>query len=358
VYSIKVDGQLIYAPPVMADGYIVYKATVSKELNKVDSCEFTIPTTGKGYDIINKLHSVITVYDGDEKIFHGRCLSITEDFYKQRKFYCEGCLGYLSDSILRPYSFSTDTAGNIFKYYIEQHNAVVDSPKRFIVGDISTMQSDQLVRESEMYPNTMTELQDKLIENYGGYVVPRFAGDKIYLDYRATSGGDNGQVIQFGKNLLELEKFIDASEVKTVLVPLGANDGDNGHITIEELIGRDYIESSSGIALFGRIEACEVWDDITIPANLLTTAQARLQELISESVTLELSAVDLSMLDVQVDKIRLGEYNRVLSVPHGLDDYFQCTRIKLDLFDPTQNMYTYGYPRPTLTDSLNRYRLS
>ena len=109
MYSIYCDGNLIYAPPVVDDGYIAYDATVTRELNKVDSVEFTIPSNGVGYNLISKLKSVITVFYGDEKIFHGRCLNVTTDFQKQRKFYCEGCLGYLNDSILRPYSFTYTT---------------------------------------------------------------------------------------------------------------------------------------------------------------------------------------------------------------------------------------------------------
>lgn len=360
MYSIKVDDQLIFAPPVVNDGYIAFDATVTKELNKVDSSEFTIPVTGKGYDSISKLTSVVTVWDDDEKIFHGRCIDITTDFYNNRKFNCEGALGYLNDSVLRPYSISTDTPGNIFKYYIERHNERVDDYKKFVVGDISSMQTDQLVRESSQYPNTLDELEDKLIENYGGYVVPRYLGDKIYLDYRATSGGDNGQVIQFGKNLLELEKFINAADVKTVIIPLGATiESTEERLTIESVNdGKDYLESASGIALFGRIETCEGWDDITVAQNLKNAGLARLNDLISESVTLTLSAIDLSMLDVQVDKLRLGEYNRVLSVPHDLNGFFQCSRMVLNLGNPAQNQYTFGSPRRTLTDSINRFRLS
>lgn len=360
MYSIKVDNDLIFAPPVVNDGYIAFDATVTRELNKVDSSEFTIPVTGNGYDSINKLTSVITVWDDDEKIFHGRCIDITTDFYNNRKFHCEGALGYLNDSVLRPYSISTDTPGNIFKYYIERHNERVDDYKKFVVGDISSMQIDQLVRESSQYPNTLDELEDKLIENYGGYVVPRYLGDKIYLDYRATSGGDNGQVIQFGKNLLELEKFINAADIKTVIIPLGATvEGTEERLTIKSVNGgRDYLESSTGIAMFGRIETCEGWDDITNASNLKTAGQARLNDLVAEATTLNLSAIDLSLLDVQEDKLRLGEYNRVLSVPHNLDGMFQCSRMVLNLGNPQQNQYTFGNPRPTLTDSINRFRLS
>lgn len=366
MYSIRVDGNLIYAPPVVNDGYIAYNGTVKKELNKVDSCEFTIPTTGVGYDLIKKHTSVVTVYDNDEKIFHGRCLNWSKDFYNQRKFYCEGELGYLNDSILRPYAFSAemggqpDTPGNIFRYYIERHNEVVDAKKRFVVGDISTMQSENIVRESSQYPTTLTELQEKLLENYGGYVVPRYVGDSIYLDYKSVSGTDNGQIIQFGKNLLDLEEFVDAGDVRTVLIPIGGTvEGTDEPLTIKSVNdGLDYLESATAIALFGRIEECETWSDIHSADMLKTTGQAKLNQLVKEAITLNLSAIDLSMLDVDADRIRVGQYNRVLSVPHGIDDYFQCSRMVLNLSDPKRNEYTFGNPRPTLTDSINRFRLS
>ena len=366
MYSIRVDGDLIYAPPVVNDGYIAYNATVKKELNRVDSCEFTIPTTGVGYDLIRKHTSVITVYNNDEKIFHGRCLNYSKDFYNQRKFYCEGELGYLNDSILRPYAFSAemggspDTPGNIFRYYIEQHNLRVDANKRFVVGDISTMQSENIVRESSQYPTTLTELQEKLLENYGGYVIPRYVGDSIYLDYKSVSGTDNGQVIQFGENLLDLEEFVDAGDVRTVLIPIGGTvEGTNEALTIESVNdGLDYLESTTAIALFGRIEECENWSDIH-SANLLKSAgQAKLNTLINEAITLNLSAIDLSMLDVDADRIRVGQYNRVLSVPHGIDDYFQCSRMVLNLSDPKRNEYTFGNPKNRISEQVAAIRNS
>lgn len=354
MYSIFSDGNIIYAPPVVMDGYVVYDAKVTRELNKVDTLEFTIPTTGVGYDTINKLKSTVTVFYDDEKIFHGRCLHTTTDFNKQKKFYCEGALGFLNDSILRPYSKSTDTPGNIFSYYINQHNSSVQTDRQFIVGDTSTMEDDQIVRESDQYPVTLDELQEKLIEHYGGYVMPRYEGNYIYLDYKAISGGNNGQEIQFGKNILTLEKFIDASALKTVLVPLGATVNDV-RLTIKSVNNnKDYLENSTAIAAFGRIEGCETWDDVTIASNLKAKGQARLNELIAEATTLTLSAIDLSMLEVDTEKIRLGEYNRVYSEPHGLDSYFQCSKIVLDLSDPRRNEYTFGIPLKTLTDTINK----
>lgn len=358
MYKIYCDEDIIYSPPMVNEGYIAYNAKINKELNMVDTAEFTIPQEGEGYDLISKLKSDITITDNDEVIFMGRCTDITTDFQNQRKFHCEGVMGFLADSILRPYSFSTDTPGNIFTYYLQQHNLIVGTSRRLLVGDTTTMQSVQIVRESTVYPNTLDELQEKLIEDFGGYVMPRYTEYGVYLDYKATSGGNNTQVIKFGENLLNIEEFIDASEVKTILIPLGATiEGTEDRLTVKSVNNnKDYIENATGIGLFGRIEGVEEWDDITIASNLLTAGTAKLAQLISEAVTLTINAIDLSLLDVNVASIKLGEYNRVLSVPHGIDDYFQCTRIELDLSNPSNHVYTFGNPRPTLTDNYIKFR--
>ena len=362
MYTILCDDELIYSPGTAGRGYFVSSPKLTTELNKASTLKFTLPPGAVGYDRIQKLQSNITAYDGDKKIFHGRCIDSTEDFYKQRSMQCEGELGFLNDSVLRPYEFSTGSPAEIFTYYVTQHNSVVNADRRFVVGDVSEMEDDQIVRSSTQYPTTMEELQEKLIENYGGYVTSRYVGDDIYLDYRRISGGNNSQVIRFGTNLLDLSKYINAADVKTILIPLGAEIEDEESETSERLTikevndGKDYIESQTAISIFGRIEACEVWDDVNTPSILLQRGQHRITELISEATTLSIKAVDLSLIDVDSERLKLGEYNRVVSAPHDLDAYFQCTKITIDMTDPSKSEYTFGNPRGTLSGRVAEMR--
>ena len=62
-----------------------------------------------------------------------------------------------------------------------------------------------------------------------------------------------------------------------------------------------------------------------------------------------MSAVDLHLLDVNASAIELGEYNRVISLPHGIDAYFQCVRVSIDLEDIEQSQYSFGATSATLT---------
>lgn len=356
MYSVLCDGEVIYSPAFTSIGCIATSAKLNMELNRASTLTITLPPEAVGYDKIKKLSSLITVMDDLTKVFHGRCVDYSEDFYKNRTYTCEGELAYLNDSILRPYSYNK-SPGDIFKSYIESHNNRVNSNRQFQVGDISEMQDDQIVRESEQYPTTMNELQEKLIDNYGGYVMTRYVGDDIYLDYKRTSGTANSQIIKFGSNLLELTRFIDASEVCTVLIPLGGDDGQGNPITITSVNGgRDYVQSDTAVAMFGRIEVCETWDDVNTASLLLQRANARIGQIISESVTLDIKAVDLSLINVDAERLRLGQYNRVISVAHDIDNFFQCSKISLDMTNPSRNEYTFGNPRKTLSEQVSKLR--
>ena len=64
--------------------------------------------------------------------------------------------------------------------------------------------------------------------------------------------------------------------------------------------------------------------------------------MVSEDITLELSAVDLSMLDNTIEDIRLYDQVRVISPYHDLDQYFPVTSVELDLAEPQNDTFTLG----------------
>ena len=68
------------------------------------------------------------------------------------------------------------------------------------------------------------------------------------------------------------------------------------------------------------------------------------------AVTLSIKAVDLNLLDVNTGRIKLGDYIRVISLPHGLDRYFLCSKIVLDMESPDKTEYTLGVGYTAMTD--------
>lgn len=295
-----------------------------------------------------------------KELFHGRLLNTEKDFYKRQKAVCEGELAYLVDSIQRPYDYAGDLPG-VFKQYINNHNEQVDEEKKFAIGEITVTDSNNYVHySSTVYPNTLNEIKEKLINTHGGYLRTRISESKKYIDYVTKPGKTNSQVIEFGTNLLDITEYITAKNVFTVLIPLGERQKDSsgnetGRLTIESVnSGKDYIESATGIKLFGRITKTHEWDDVTDANNLLKKGKAYLDDGIAMSVSLKVKAVDLHLIDVNTEIISEGDEVRVVSPPHGIDTYFLCTKIEIDLLTPDNSVYEFGISFSTLTGKLNK----
>ena len=362
MYTVYVDNNLIYSPSLLEDRYYVVQSKLQKELNLASTFEFGLPADAVGYNSINKLKSIIKVYDDDTRVFRGRCLSDEMTMLKQKNVYCEGELGFLQDSVIRAYTF-TGTVEQYFEFLVSRHNSQVDASKRFRVGQVTVGDDkDTITRASGSYLSTFDEMNEQLLQKLGGYIIPRYEienGTEVeYLDYLADSGGQNSQVIEFGNNLLDFSQKLDGGEIFTVLIPLGASQGTKKDVERRLTIAsvnnnKDYLENATAISTFGRITKSMVWEDVKEASVLKAKGQRALASGVNIIPQIELSAIDLHILDVDADVIELGEYNRVISVPHGVDAWFQCTRMTVDLEDPEKSLYSFGVSPKTLSSINN-----
>lgn len=352
MYKILIDGQVLYSPALAESGYIVINPKITKEMNKSGSMEFTVPPNNPMYDNIQRLKSIVQVFDEDTEIFRGRVLHDEKDFYRRKQVYCEGELAFLLDSIQRIYDYQ-GTLDGLFRQYINNHNQQVDESKRFTVGQITVTDSNDYVHySSTQYPNTWEEVNKKLIETHGGYIRTRVENGVRYIDYIQDYNHVSSQVIEFGVNMLDLSEYISADDVFTVLIPLGAKQGNTeNRLTIASVNdGKDYIEDATAISLFGRITKVNTWDNVTLASNLLTKGRSFLSNGVQMSVSLKMKAIDLHLAGVNVEMISLGDYVRVISLPHRMDRYFQCTKITLDMINPAQSEFEFGSAYTSMTE--------
>lgn len=375
MYTIYADSSLVYAPNLANEedgGYAVIDPVVTSELNAVGSAEFKMPEINPMYDNISKLKSIIKIYDERieagvstrRRIFRGRVLDDEADLWNRKDVYAEGELGFFNDSRVRPYTF-TGSVSDYFSFLVTQHNSQVESNKQFHVGICTVTDSnDYIVRESSDYPKTWQEMKDKLLALLGGYITTRYEVENNieveYIDYLAVSGGISEQDIVFSENLLDIKNFVDATNVYTVLIPLGKSDPNTGErLTIKSVNdNKDYIESEIGIALYGRISEVVTWDDVTQAQNLLTKGQEQLEQGILTAITINIGAFDLHLLSVETESLMVGKYNRVISVPHGISAPFQCIKTKVNLKDPSRGEYTFGAATTTLTGTSAKNTMS
>lgn len=171
-----------------------------------------------------------------------------------------------------------------------------------------------------------------------------------YLDYVSEFTAECGQSVVFGSNLLDLTEHISAQDVYTIIIPLGKkSSGKPTTIKVKDT-DPDYIESETGISLFGRITRTKEFDSKQDLDDLVGAGTRELQNAFKAALTINVNAVDLQLLGIADDAIREEMQVRVISEPHGIDDLFLCSAVHYDLLHPERTTYTLGREDKTLTD--------
>lgn len=362
MYKILCDGKTLH--DVRDPDYQVITPKISLELNKTGNLDFGMLQTHPHVNDINKLKSRINVYEDDDLLFSGRSLTDEKDFQNTGQISCEGELSFLLDSIQRPHNYGTETTEvgtadtniEIFKRLIQEHNSQVEETKQFEIGVID-IESVTIKSLSTNYEKTWDFINSNFLEKYDGYLRVRHDGNIWYLDYVKQYGNVSNQVIRFGENLLDLKKYSKAEDIKTAIIPVGKDNVTittaNGHN------GTDYVYNQDAVNLYGwiydKVDFPEVYD----PDKLLEEANKYLQKCINLAITIELTAVDLHMIDVDINAIRLGDLVPCISTQHGImstfgdvNTYYLVSKYELDLENPANNKITLGRTISSLTDTV------
>lgn len=321
--------------------------------NTAGSFEFSILPKHPHYEEVNELTSVITAYDGDEEIFCGRVVEITKDLYNRKKVICEGELAYFNDSIQRPARYQGLTVRGYLETLVNIHNHQVKNQgidKTFKVGAVTVQDKNDYVYKYTNWESTLEVIKTDLLKTYGGYLRIRKENGVRYLDYLADYPNTNTQVIEFGSNLLDFTHDMVASDIVTAVIPLGARledvtevEGLDAYLTIKDVNGGvDYVYSQEAVKSYGWIFKTVKWDDVHVADNLLKKGNEYLTDIQFAQITLTVSAVDLHMLHVDMERIKVLDEIRVTSSPNGLDRFFPVSEMTIYLDKPSNNKLTLG----------------
>ena len=116
----------------------------------------------------------------------------------------------------------------------------------------------------------------------------------------------------------------------------------------------DILYSRSGVERYGWIGMKFSDGDYTVRENLERAGAMALKARLSPKRTIEIQGVDLSLVNPEYRPLKVGEYVRVRSKPHGFDSYMLCTGVSLDLNSPDASTYTLGTTFDKLTGQQNR----
>lgn len=356
--QVYADDSLVYDSRL--DDYSLLGLTVTNVLNKAGTATIKMSPDHPAYFLFSQYKTIVTVYRDGAIRFRGRALLIQDNFYKQRTVTCEGEMCFLRDSVARPYLYQ-DSPANILEEVIDLHNAQVGADKQFLIGTITATDPNNYVRVESETAGQTSDVINKLLERVGGYIVftSNAEGQRV-INWFDELGYRSNQVIEFGSNLLDFARSNGNEDIATVIVPYGAKNEETGErVTIESVNdGLDYIQDYDVVNLRGVIAKPVYWDDVTLPENLLAKAKQYLAANRNIITSLELNAVDLSVLDANIDTMEVGDLIRVRSKPHNVDEDFLLEERTEDLLNPANDTVTLGKQRSTLTgeDALGDYK--
>lgn len=360
IFRVFVDGQLFYHPQLSQ--LAITKAQVKEDAENIDSLTLSAPFSHPYLSLLHPMASTIVCKKGDRVVFEGRALDDGSDLYNTHTWVCEFCLAYLKDTIQPPYDYQGTLKG-LLEQFVSEHNKNVEDKKKFTVGNVTVTDDNDYVHYSSTdFSVTLDTIRSKLLKTHGGYLSVRYTESGRFLDYLADFNEYSVQTVEFGRNLLNVALSMDHAERATALIPLDAKikaiDEMGNEVETDERVGiaavndgKNYIFDDAVVKEIGWIWATETWEDVTLPANLLRKAQARLPELSKGIVSMELTIVDESDTGADIGDIHARQYVDCLSRPHGIDGRYLCVSKTTDYLNPANNTIAIGASGVRLTSA-------
>lgn len=349
MYQVLIDGRDLYYPG--DEEYTVSDSVVKLQLNDSGTFECDVPVINPEYGNIKNRISMIQVLKDTKEIFYGEVRESEKDFSGTKQVYAVGELAFLFDSIQPQAVYHDMTSRQLLETWLNIHNSQVEDKKKFYVGMVTVHDSNDSMYRFTNQETTLDCIRDKLCDSLGGYLRIRKVDGKRYLDMVSLQeyGKICEQPIEFGENLLDYSENVSASDLYTCVIPKGARldespiEGLEAYVDITSVNnGKDYLYSEDAVATYGWNRCVVSWDDVTEPENLKRKGEEWLRDNQYETMVLELTAADLSMLDADIESFELGDTVPVYSKPHGMDRTFPVQKLELHLQDPSQDKLQLG----------------
>ena len=353
MYTIYADDSLIYSPDV--EDMCLYDIVLTLEDNSAGTLNFNITSDHFAFGRLQKLATRIAVRDSERIIWKGRIVADDSNIDNIKTIQCEGQLAFLNDSIFPAFDFS-GSPEELFRDIIENHNELVNEKQRLKVGRVTVKdKNDYIVRSSKNDLKTWKAVKEKCFQStLGGHVRIRYEEDGDYIDWLEDYEEISGQPISFGKNIIDLLVNTSATEMYTAIRPMGAVVN-NQRITIASVNdGEKYIVDQEKAEEYGIIFADpddSIWEDVTLPQNLLRKAKERLKAGTSLKKTINVQAIDLNLTDAQIEALYVCTYVKVESALHDIGAWYLLSKAEIHIDAPENTRYTLGAVRATLTDT-------
>ena len=382
MYKVKVDEKLLCFTGSVNGMEYVTDPDVKLVVNGVDSFSFAIYPQHPLYREIDCKVSRVKIWRDSELLFYGEVTGYSQDMYGIRTYDCEGALAWLND-LHFAYAISGATPKEVLYWYIKQYNQKLrDKSKSFELGTVTVHKAltqsgteGTIARSSGVYPSFWEEIQDKLLDSFGGILRVRYVGSDTcagYIDWLAIPDGTCSQDVRYAKNLLNCDWTYDCTALATAVVPLGKRkdssgdnevrltidkaDDDDATFMIQYMTGTDdlvksgnMVYSKSRMEKYGLIQQAVTFDDITDAGTLAYQGAVWLRQNGKAASTIRAEAIDLADIDESVEHFTHGDYVRTKLPGDSAESLFPITAIEIPIAAPENAKLTVGTQESGIT---------
>lgn len=382
MYKVKVDEKLLcFTGSVNCMEYVT-DPDVKLVVNGVDSFSFAIYPQHPLYKEIACKVSRVKIWRDSKLLFYGEVTGYSQDMYGIRTYDCEGALAWLND-LHFAYAISGATPKEVLYWYIKLYNQKLrDKSKSFELGTVTVHKAltqsgteGTIARSSGVYPSFWEEIQDKLLDSFGGILRVRYVGSDTcagYIDWLAIPDGTCSQDVRYAKNLLNCDWTYDCTALATAVVPLGKRkdssgdnevrltidkaDDDDATFMIQYMTGTDdlvksgnMVYSKSRMEKYGLIQQAVTFDDITDAGTLAYQGAVWLRQNGKAASTIRAEAIDLADIDESVEHFTHGDYVRTKLPGDSAESLFPITAIEIPIAAPENAKLTVGTQESGIT---------
>lgn len=330
--------------------YRIATGKIHKEVNAIDSFDFTITYENPGWSKIVPFKTWVKVVRTDNKeiIFDGRSLQPEGDMDSSgsitQAYICEGRLATLHDT--RPYKYESisGTPKSIISNILNRHNTLSNHSNDIKLGQCPDTGSRTLLLSPEK----------DYYEILHDFVVNVLQYDHVLtgstLDIIKDAGSESRTTITLGKNLTSINIINDPTGIISRIVPLGKTleGAKNG-----ERLTTGYIDDATLISRYGVQMGIQTYDNVNNATDLKTQGTNYLKNQKQENVSYKLTALDLSLIGKEPEDFKMGYKYRVIDPIHNVNELLKVNSVEIDPLDPTSPALTFGIKYKKGTDYTN-----
>lgn len=355
------------------DESIVQRAEPIEQLNNEHF--FTMNILADHEDAIHVEKGNLVAFEdieGDFQLFEINLVDDSHSDIAEREVNCHHASLEMLDDYVADYRPTNATA-------LEALTKVLEGT-RWQVGTVA----DLGIYSTNFYRENPISCINKILNTWGGEVRYRvvITANKItarYVDILSRRGADTGKRFEYGKDLLEVQRTEDLTQLKTALRGFGkgeeTGDGFGRRIDFKDVVwsvangdpvdkplGQDWVGDEEAKQSFGRPNSdgtirhrFGIFEDSDIedPEELLWATYNQLQQAKIPITNYRMKVRDLErLLGYDHEKIRLGDTAAVLDyeIQPAIELKSRVIEIKRDLLEPENDEVEVGQFLPLFTD--------